>query len=518
MNSAEDVDPPVAGGVDERLLRAFDRVARLGIDLEDDDLSDRESAAVRAFAALRQDGGPGQSTPPPEPPVEVPAAEDAVPAPDDHEDEGPLRPDAVLRSRRFTPRDDEYGQGGNRSDGVEVEVPPPSGHAGPSDPAASGPPSGTGSATAQTPGPAPGPAPDPAPDPAAAAADAAAFEPPERTGDGYLLDVAAFGVASVAFVWPWAWPATVAVALVVGTTLSSVAANGQSPAALLRRAARHVLSWLRPRSLLVGAAVGARAALLAVVVPALVCAGWWIIMEGIDGAFVAARIGVWTHGWRVAAAAVCFVLVAGGGDTRARRVVHLRRVTGQLGATALLVLAGGVVLAGIAVIAAAPRAAGGWAAADDGLGWAPSRLQDNIDRLRDDLVSAEVHAASGCLSDHQNLTWRATYTTGNPLIDDDVVRLSAERSAAAAAPSPGQMATAAAALHNQVAPWVESIEIAVDGDTVVALDRTSLPGGRPLVDAERLVGAADAGDAHLTDGIDGFDRAVALSCSAAPLP
>lgn len=510
MNSAEDVDPPVAGGVDERLLRAFDRVARLGIDLEDGDLSDRESAAVRAFAALHQDGGPGQSTPPPEPPVDVPAAEDAAPAPDDHEDEGPLRPDAVLRSRRFTPRDDEYGPGGNGSDGVEVEVPPLSGHPGPSDAAASGPTSGTGSATAQTP--------DPAPDPAAAAVDAAAFEPPERRGDGYLLDVAAFGVASVAFVWPWAWPATVAVALAVGTTMSSVAASGSSLAALFRRAARHVLSWLRPRSLLVGAAVGARAALLAVVVPALVCAGWWIIMEGIDGAFVAARIGVWTHGWRVAAAAVCFVLVVGGGDTRARRVVHLRRVTGQLSTTALLVLAGGVVLAGVAIIAAAPRAAGGWAAADDGLGWAPSRLQDNIDRLRDDLVSAEVHAASGCLSDHQNLTWRATYTTGNPLIDDDVVRLSADGSEVPAAPSPGHVATAAAALHNQVAPWVESIEIAVDGDTVVALDRTALPGGRPLVDPERLVEAADAGDAHLTDGIDGFDRAVALSCSAAPLP
>ena len=81
-----------------------------------------------------------------------------------------------------------------------------------------------------------------------------------------------------------------------------------------------------------------------------------------------------------------------------------------------------------------------------------------------------------------------------------------------------QLATAAAAIHNQVAPWVESIEIEVDGDTVVALDRGALPGGRPLVDPDHLVAAADAGDDLLPEGTEGFDRAVALSCSAAPLP
>ena len=280
MNSAEDVDPPVAGGHDERLLRAFDRVARLGIDLEDDDLSDRESAAVRAFAALHQD---------------EPATEEA--ASESTEGEGPLRPDAVLRSRRFTPRDDG-GPDDRGADGIEVDVPPPPAPAGSADPAPSGPESSNGAAADPT-----GP-PDPATDPVAG--DAAAFEPPERAGDGYLLEVAALGVATGAFVWPWAWPAAIVVVLVVTATLSSLAANGPSPTALLRRGAQHVLSWLRPRPLLVVVAVAARAALLAVVVPALVCAGWWIITDGIDGAFVAARIGVWTHGGRVAAAAVCW--------------------------------------------------------------------------------------------------------------------------------------------------------------------------------------------------------------------
>ncbi len=490
MNSAEDVDPPPAGGHDERLLRAFDRVARLGIDLEDDDLSDRESAAVRAFAALHQD---------------APAAEEATAEP--AEDERPLRPDAVLRSRRFTPRDDG-GPDDRAVDGIEVEVPPPP--AGSADPPPSGPASSNGAAADEA------DQADPATDPTAV--DAAAFEPPERAGDGYLLEVAALGVASGAFVWTWAWPAALVVVLVVAATLSSLAANGPSPTALLRRGAQHVLSWLRPRPLLVVVAVAARAALLAVVVPALVCAGWWIISDGIDGAFVAARIGVWTHGGRVAAAAVCFALVVGGGETRARRVVHVRRVTGQLGTTAVMVLAAAIVVAAVAVVVTAPRAGGGWSAADDGLGWAPARLRDNIDRLRDDLVSAEVHAASGCLSDHQDVTWRATYTTGNPLRDDDVVRLSTARSEETEAPSPGQLATAAAAIHNQVAPWVESIEIEVDGDTVVAVDRAALPDGRPVVDPGDLVAAANAGDDRLSEGTEGFDRAVALSCSAAPLP
>lgn len=512
MNSAEDVEPPVAGGHDERLVRAFDRVARLGIDLEDDDLlSDREAAAVRAFTALRHDDdtdetpSPGASRPPFDGPV-------AEPVPSGPDDEGPLRPDAVLRNRRFTPRDDRYAPESGGSGGVEVDLPPPPAGADPGQP-----PSGSGTAPRQdatSPGSATGPTGE-ATD--TAAADAAAFDPPERTGDGYVLDVAAFGVASGAFVWPWAWPAALVVVLVVGAVACSMA-NGRSPSALLGRGVRHVLSWLRPRSLLVGVAVVARITLLALVLPALVCAGWWIITEGVDGAFVAARIGVWTHGWRVGAAAVCFTLVVGGSEARSRRSVLVRKVTGQLGTTAVMVLAAGLVVVALAIAIAAPRAGAGWSTGDDGLGWAPVRLQDNIDRMRDDLVSAEVHAATGCLSDHQGVTWRATYTTGNPLREDDVVRLSAARMEDPAAPSASQLATAAAALHNQLAPWVEGIELDVDGDTVVVLDRTDLPGGRPLVDPGLLAATAGTGAHRLVDGADGFDRAVALSCSAAPLP
>ena len=499
MNPAEDVEPPTAGGLDERLLRAFDRVARLGIDLEDDDeIGGREAAAVRAFAALRQDDD-----------VDVGPRPDAPPASD--EAEGPLRPDAVLRNRRFTPRDDDYAPAGGGADGIEVDLPPPPPSGDPK-PAAVEPGSGAHEAATNPTGEATDPTPDPA------ATDVAAFDPPERTGDGYLLDVAAFGVASGAFVWPWAWPAAVVVALVIGAVLCSVAANGRSVSRLLWRGVRHVLSWLRPQSLLVGVSVLARITLLAVAIPGLVCAGWWILTEGVDGAFVAGRIGVWAHGARVAGAATCFMLVVGGSDARARRVALVRKVTAQVGTSALVVLAVAVVAAGLAVAVGAPRAAAGWSTSDDGLGWAPARLHDNIDRLRDDLVTAEVHAASGCLSDRQGLTWRATYTTGNPLHEHDIVQLSMSRGEDAEAPSPGDLVTAAAALHNQVAPWVEGIVLQVDGAEVVVLDRNALPTRQPLVDPDRLAAAADVGADHLVDGSDHFDRAVALSCSAAPLP
>ena len=527
MNSAGDVEPPVAGGHDERLLRAFDRVARLGIDLDEDDaIGDRESAAVRAFAALRRDGGtdgtdeterPTAAAPPFDIPAGIPVDPpthdspwEAAPPPD-----GPLRPDAVLRSRRFTPRDDEY-PGHDGSDTIEVEVPPAPAQTAAPDPAASNragdpgaptaaaerPPTATSAPSSTTAETAPGTDP------------AASFDPPDRAGDSYLLDVAALGVASGAFVWPWAWPAAVAFAVLMGTIVCSVAAHGPSLAALLRRVVRRGLRWLGPRSLIAGAVVIARTVLLAAVAPALVCAGWWIITEGLDGAFVAARIGVWAHGWRVAAAVTCFLLVVGVGEARQRRVRQVRRVTGQLGGTAVTVFATVVVAAALAVVALGPRAGGGWSSADDGLGWAPARVRDNVDRLRDDLISAEVHAASGCLSDHQDLSWRATYTTGNPPDADDVVRLSADEKA----PSPAQLATAVAALHNQLAPWVEGIELAVDGDTMVVLDRTALPGGRPLVDPGDLVEGASSGGGRLVEGADDFNRAVALSCSAAPIP
>ena len=79
------------------------------------------------------------------------------------------------------------------------------------------------------------------------------------------------------------------------------------------------------------------------------------------------------------------------------------------------------------------------------------------------------------------------------------------------------VATAAAAAHNQLAPWVERLEIA-EGDTVVlALDRTELPAAIPADDAADLVGAAVTGGDILADAAH-VDRGLALRCSVGPVP
>src|SRR5690606_12187593 len=166
--------------------------------------------------------------------------------------------------------------------------------------------------------------------------------------------------------------------------------------ALLRRAFRRIGAWLRPRAVVRCGLVLVQAGLLAVVLPGLVCAVWWIADQGVDGAFVAGRLGVWAHSFRVAAAALCFLLVAGVGDAHHRRADRLARLAGQAGPVPVGALAVAAVFVAAGVVALVPRADAGPLAADDGLGWAPARLRDNLDRLRDDVVTAELHAADGC--------------------------------------------------------------------------------------------------------------------------
>lgn len=503
MSSAEDVESSLAADhSDERLTRAFDRVARLGIDLEPDDgLGEREAAAVRAFAALNLD--PGLE--------DLPPADHAPTSAPEESDDGPLRPDAILHGR--PPTRDDTAAGPRPVDVVDdvatrspVTPPAPS-------PAPFAPP----------PPPAATPAPAAPAAPASAAADApandtaphtASDEATSRTIDHYLLDLLALAVATGAFVSPWVWLFVVIVAAMAGAAARSLAVHGAGSRALLRRASRRALSWLRPRSAVWFPVIVARTVLLAVVLPGLVCAAWWIVDEGTDGAFVAGRLGVWAHGPRTAAAIVCFTLVAGVGEAHQRRAALIRRAASHVGRPVVVALAATTILVAALVIAVVPRADAGRLAGADGLAWAPARLQDNIDRVRDDLVAAELHAASGCLSDRQALAWRTSYTAANPNGAPDVAHLSVDGGVPAAA----DLATAAAAVHNQLAPWVEAVEVTVDGTAVVVLDRGALSSGRPLVDAGALVGAASTGSGTLADGTRGFDRVVALACSAAPIP
>jgi hypothetical protein len=526
MSSAEDVESGIEAGQDERLIRAFDRVARLGIDFNPDDpLSERESAAVKAFTALNLDAAGDNPAPVTDPGVVGPAAPIAapgaypgidVPAPASASadwswpsapHEGPaqatpqaqappdapprghaLRPDAVLLHGRPLPRDDGPARAPS-SDEFDV-APGTTRRERPVATAASG--GSTGEATPT----------------AASEAD------PSPRVDHYLLDLVAAAIATGAFVSPWAWLLVVSAGTLAGTTAMSLAHHGLRPGALARRALRRAAAWLRPRSMAWFTIIGVRTALLAVMVPGVVCAVWWIVDQGTDGAFVAGRLGVWAHGLRVAVAAVCFMLVAGVGEARHRRAAHLRRRAAQAGRRRVAAMVAIMVVGAAGVVTLVPRADAGLLAGDAGLGWAPARLRDNLDRLSDDVVAAELHAAGGCLSDRQGVTWRSTYTAANPLGADDVARLFVHDGL----PSPDEVATAAAAIHNQLAPWVESIEVQLADETLVALDRRALPAGRPAVEAGDLRAGTTTGGALLVEGGPGFDRATALACAAAPIP
>ena len=113
-----------------------------------------------------------------------------------------------------------------------------------------------------------------------------------------------------------------------------------------------------------------------------------------------------------------------------------------------------------------------------------------------------------CLSKRQVTRWNSTYTSGNSAEERDVATLRTED----ADPGPGEVATAVVAVHNQLAPWVEDIEVVAGDASVARIERRRLPTAAPA-DAIPL-SAATAGTNLLTDGLGSFDRGVALRCSA----
>lgn len=449
--------------------------AEPGVAPEPDELKEREAAAARAFAALHVDGG----------------ADAGSPGPGEPDQQGALQPDAVLQGLPFT-RDDR-----RRAARVEVEVAPPR--------------SGAEAAGAQpetttTPG-APGAPAEPATgdgEPAGAVLDAGR----------YLLDLFALAVATGALVTPWAWLGLVAAAVAVTAAGRRIALHGASPGRLARGAGRELLARLRPRSLTWAAGVTVRIVLAAVLLPASVAAGSWALEEGTRGVAAAARMAVWAHGFRVAAATTCFLLVSGLGEDHERRAAALRAAAARLRRGATVALASGVTVVAALVLTTGPRLGAGPLAGDDGLGWLPAPLRDEVDRLRDGVASTEVHAAAGCLTDRQDLSWHGGYTAGNPPGAADTAVLAVQGDGV----GPADLVSAVAALHNQLAPWIEHIEVRAAGTSIATVDRSLLPTGRPVVEPAPVVEASTRGRSRLAEGAAAFDRDTALACGVAPIP
>ena len=339
------------------------------------------------------------------------------------------------------------------------------------------------------------------------------FDPPSRRVDRHLLDLWAAAVASIAFVSPVTWLAVVAVVAATGAVLRSMADHGPRPAGVVHRALRRVRGALRPRTLAAVAAILVHGSLIAVLVPAALAMAWWGVRHGAVGVLAAGRSGVLAQAPRAAVALACYALVAGLGPVRERRIAQLRELTGRVSGSTVAAMSVASVVFAVVVTTVVPRADAGPLAGDDGLGWAPPSVRGRIDRLRDVVVEAELHAAAGCLNGPHGLRWDASYTRRNPIGDEDVARLTF----GAGLPTPGDLATVAAALHNQLAPWVETIELGAPSRPLLVVDRTELRSSSPLADPEALADAATKGRALVEDGIEEFDRSLALDCSVSPV-
>jgi hypothetical protein len=316
---------------------------------------------------------------------------------------------------------------------------------------------------------------------------------------------------------PWVWLMAVAGSCLAIGAIRFVAASrsvGLGIVLLPGRAARRAVRLLRPRSLLRLPAITIRTVLVAVVLPAAVAATVWVVDRGADGVWAAARLAMWQSGLRVFAAVLCLMMLAGVGDARAQRAARLRRATASWPDAGVVALASGALALAVAVVAVAPRVSPGILTGDDGLAWAPARLRPAVDDVRDEVVTAELRALASCLTDHQETVWSVDYSADNPADAPDVARLSARRGDE---PGSAALVTAALAADNQLAAWVEVVEIAIGDAVVLELDRRELGHHGVRVDPATLNPGIVIGGGVAVAGAEGVDKRAALVCSAGPV-
>ena len=128
-------------------------------------------------------------------------------------------------------------------------------------------------------------------------------------------------------------------------------------------------------------------------------------------------------------------------------------------------------------------------------------------------LAAELRAVGSCLTERQGVVWAVRYSHDNPVDAPDVARLSVRGAAA-----PGVLATAAVAADNQLAPWVDVVEVAVGDTVVLAYDRGALAHDRVRTDAATLAPGVVTGGNGLPAAAEQVDRSTVLACSAGPVP
>ncbi|HKH06431.1 MAG TPA: hypothetical protein VKA65_14780 [Acidimicrobiales bacterium] len=326
----------------------------------------------------------------------------------------------------------------------------------------------------------------------------------------WLPDLAATAVAIGALVLPWTWIALSVLGVAAGGVAASLG-SGATPGQVPQRAFWRGVALLHPRSLVWVPVLMARTILAAIAIPAAVAAAAWELDEGSLGAPAAARAGAWDAGFRVAAVLVCLVIVGGVGPGRVARADAIQARTHEWADAVVTATAAGCLAVIALVVLAAPRPTDPLFRGADGLAWLPPSLRDRGEQVRAEIVNAELESLASCLSRRDVVVRAVGYT-------NDVARLTL-----VGEPSRTAVATALAASHNQLAPWVGAVEVAAEDEVVARLDREGLPRWRPLTDIA-ATGAA-TGTATAASGPDGpasasaaaADRGVALRCSAGPV-
>lgn len=330
-----------------------------------------------------------------------------------------------------------------------------------------------------------------------------------RPAERWLLELLALGGAAMAFVVPSVWLITVLVAVVAGATVS-FARSGRSPGSLPTRVVARSARLLLPRSSLWLPVFLSRTVLAAVLLPGAYGAATWLVDHGRTGAVAAARAGAWDDGFRVFVALLCAMLLTSVGEGRRRRAAAVRQWAAPATDGTLVILATSCVAVVVLALAAVPHPVDPLASRADGLAFVPPAAREAADRVRDDIVTSELDVLVSCLSGRSDTRWSWEYTAGNALAESDVARLSAPEE-----PPPVDLATALMAAHNQVAPWVEAIEIEWDDQVLLRLDRTELLKHRPVIDKDRLIAATDEGEEWLV--VTELDVTTGLRCSAGPV-
>ena len=337
----------------------------------------------------------------------------------------------------------------------------------------------------------------------------------------HLLTILAVAASLPALRAPTAWLAICAVAAVVVLSIDSVSRRREEerrkrgsadvvvlPARAVGRVALGVLNPVTWLTVLLGAVV---AIVGGAVAAAAIGAVRWLVIEGPDGILAAARASAWAHTLTYAAVLACFLLLRAGGRTAERRAAVLRRATRRM-PELVLTLCIVVAVVGFAAFAVAgPVLDVSFVRDADGLGWLPPGLRGPVDEARDDVVAQELDAMTDCLNGADAGRWTWHYTSANPLSDDDVATLVVDP---ARPPDEQTLATAALVADNDLAPWVERVDVLVGDHPALSLAREGFAHDQPITDAAALAQRASGAPAWLATVAPRVDRARVLDCSA----